>query len=123
MIKRIIAAIDGSSDAARAVSAAADIAELSDAELDLLHVIPTHASAKLPKHLKAYDAIEHASKTQEDVLRDAAEQILGEARASIVDRDINVTEAITFGDPAAKIVQHYADRALVARAHRLAANL
>ncbi len=78
-----------------------------------MHIIKHHAGARLPRHLKAFDAIEYASKTQEDLLREAGNEILEKTHASIAESKIDVSHSGAYGHPAQAIVQqaesHQAD--------------
>jgi nucleotide-binding universal stress UspA family protein len=105
MFNHILVAVDGSNDASRAVATGAAIAQLSGAELLLLHVVATHGGARLPSHLKAFDAIEHACKTQENILRDAADEILEEAAATITATEVDIEKSVAYGNPAETIVE------------------
>ena len=105
MFKRIVVAVDGSKHANRAAAYAIELAELSSGRLTLIHVIAGDASTHVPPHLRSFDRIEHASKTQEDAFRDAATEILEEARATVAEHDVNVDTCIEIGQPAYAIVK------------------
>lgn len=59
MIRRIVAAIDGSKNAQRAVEAASDLAKVHDAKLHLVHVI---GSGAVPPALARMAEVEHLTK-------------------------------------------------------------
>jgi nucleotide-binding universal stress UspA family protein len=78
-----MAAIDGSEHADRAIDYAADLANKYGAELILLHVMGSPASAHVPPELHDVLRIAHLKATKADILRRVAEDLLqqGEVRA------------------------------------------
>jgi nucleotide-binding universal stress UspA family protein len=81
MFKTILVAVDGSEHSDRAVDYAASLASNYDAELIVLHVVPTLGSARVPPELSELAHAEHVELTEVDVLKGAADQILQTAEA------------------------------------------
>jgi nucleotide-binding universal stress UspA family protein len=83
MFKRIMAAIDGSPQASRAIDYAADLANKYGAELILLHATGSTESVHVPAELRDVLRIAHLKATRTDILRRVAEDLLqqGEMRA------------------------------------------
>ena len=83
MFKRIMAAIDGSPQANRAIDYAADLANKYGVELILLNVMASPESVHVPPELRDVLRIAHLTATKTDILRRVAEDLLrqGETRA------------------------------------------
>jgi nucleotide-binding universal stress UspA family protein len=107
MFKRIMAAIDGSAHANRAIDHAADLASHYGAELILLHVMASPASAHVPPELHDVLRVAHLKVTKVEILRRVAEDLLqeGEIRARQSGSRI-VRTLIGEGDVADSIVSH-----------------
>ena len=102
MIKKILVATDASASSNRAVSEAAYLAAIHEAELLILHVI---RDMQLPAQMKKVPELEAFANTREDILRRVAEDILLEA----VDKAKaggakKVQTAIGSGDPATSVI-------------------
>jgi nucleotide-binding universal stress UspA family protein len=76
MFTRIMAAIDGSPHADRAIDHAADLANKYGAELILLHVMASPGSAHVPQELHDVLRVAHVRATKADILRRVAEDLL-----------------------------------------------
>ena|SRR5262245_26287129 len=107
MFKRIMAAIDGSAHSNRAIDHAADLASKYGAELILLYVMASPASAHVPPELHDVLRVAHLKVTKVDILRRVAEDLLqeGEKRARQSEPRI-VRTLIGEGDVADSIVGH-----------------
>ena len=103
MFDYIVVAVDGSEQSQRAASLGGDLSGRLGARLTLVHAVQKHGSAHMPKSLKVYDRLEHVHRTVEDVLEEAANEILEVAgtRAGAEHRT-----AVLFGDPAEQIVAY-----------------
>ena len=101
MIKKILVATDASAASARAVSFAARLSVLHEADLLILNVI---RDMQLPVELRDMPEFENFFNTREDLMRQAAEKILGEAKKQARrDGARNVQVAIGSGDPATSV--------------------
>ena len=101
MINKILVATDASTASGRAVSYAARLSDTHDCELLILHVI---RDMQLPTELKEAPEFEAFYDARDQIMRAAADRILGEA----LDRARNdgarrVQTAIGSGDPATSI--------------------
>ena len=102
MIKKILVATDASAASNRAVSEAAYLAAVHEAELLILHVI---RDMQLPAQMKKSPEIEAFETTREDILRQVAENILLEAAAKAkAEGAKKVQTAIGSGDPATSVI-------------------
>lgn len=105
VMERMLAAVDGSEHALRAVRVAAELAGRFDASLHLLHVQTSVGSSRIPRDLAQYEHLEHLELSEAALLRSAAEQMLAsaaqEARLAGA-HDVEVE--IVRGDPAATII-------------------
>lgn len=102
MIKKILVATDASEASNRAVSAAAYMAFVHEAELLILHVI---RDMQLPAQMKKVPELESFTNTREDILRQVAETILEEAEAEAKAVGAKkVQTAIGSGDPATSVI-------------------
>jgi nucleotide-binding universal stress UspA family protein len=112
MVRTILVATDGSDHAGRAVTMAAALAEIYDAKLILLHVLPNVVDENIPRHLEKFveferlDLGEVLSAIGDSIVRQA-EQIAQEQGA----RDIETL--LTSGSPSKQILdaadRHSAD--------------
>jgi len=104
-MERLLAAVDGSEHALRAVHLAAELAAPDGAELHLLHVLTDTRSGRIPPGLEEYEHLEHLSISEAELLRSAAEQMLAtaaeHARAAGVE---DVRCSVVRGDPATVIL-------------------
>jgi nucleotide-binding universal stress UspA family protein len=101
MIDKILVATDASAASARAVSFAARLSVLHEAELLILNVI---RDMQLPAELRDMPEFENFFNTREDLMRQAAEKILREARKQARKEGAkNVQSAIGSGDPATSV--------------------
>ncbi|HKJ50290.1 MAG TPA: universal stress protein [Gammaproteobacteria bacterium] len=101
MINKILVATDASAASARAVSFAARLSVLHEADLLILNVI---REMQLPVELRDMPEFENFFNTREDLMRQAAEKILGEAKIQArKDGAKNVQTAIGSGDPATSV--------------------
>lgn len=104
---RVLAAVDGSEHALRAVELAAELAVGCGAELHLVHVLTDTRSGRIPRGLEEYERLEHLELSEAAVLRDAAEQMVEtaaeRARAAGAAR---VECHVGRGDPATTILAH-----------------
>ncbi|NNE63749.1 MAG: universal stress protein [Gammaproteobacteria bacterium] len=102
MIKKILVATDASAASNRAVTEAAYMASVHQAELLILHVI---RDMQLPAQMKTVPELEAFANTRDDILRKVAEDILKEAsdnaKASGAKK---VQTAIGSGDPATSVI-------------------
>ena len=102
MIKKILVATDASAASNRAVSEAAYLASIHEAELLILHVI---RDMQLPAQMKKVPELEAFANTREDILRQVAENILLEAEAKAKSEGAKkVQTAIGSGDPATSVI-------------------
>ncbi len=112
----IIVAVDGSDEAGRAVDWAAHLAKCDDIPLTVVHVMPRGGTNRIPQAMEEFERIEHLHLTEHDLLRSAAEKIVGRAaeRATQVGAPKVDTAVLVGGDPAT---------VLAAEAEDLGANL
>jgi len=107
MFKRIMAAIDGSPHADRAIDHAADLANTYGAELILLHVMASPGSAHVPPELHDVLRIAHLKATKVDILRRVAEDLLQQGEMRARQREARIVQTlIGEGDVADSIVSH-----------------
>jgi nucleotide-binding universal stress UspA family protein len=101
MIKKILVATDASAASTRAVSYAARLSVLHEADLLILNVI---RDMQLPAELREMPEFENFFNTREDLMRQAAEKILDSARKQArEDGARSVQIAIGSGDPATSV--------------------
>ena len=101
MIKKILVATDASAASARAVSYAARLSVLHEADLLILNVI---RDMQLPAEMREMPEFENFFNTREDLMRQAAERILDAAKQMArQDGARNVQTAIGSGDPATSV--------------------
>jgi nucleotide-binding universal stress UspA family protein len=101
MINKILVATDASAASGRAVSFAAQLAVIHEAELLILNVI---RDMQLPDELKNAPEFESFNNTRDDLMRQAADRILDEARKKAKKAGAKkVQTAIGSGDPATSV--------------------
>ena len=101
MIKKILVATDASAASNRAVSFAAHLAVLHEAELLILHVI---RDMQLPPELKQAPEFEAFNDAREDLMHRVADKILADAmKLANKDGAKKVQTAIGSGDPATSL--------------------
>jgi nucleotide-binding universal stress UspA family protein len=98
MINKILVATDASAASSRAVSYAAKLSVLHEAQLLILNVI---RDMQLPEELKQAPEFEAFYNTRDDLMRQAADKILSAARKTAKKAGAkNIQTAIGSGDPA-----------------------
>jgi nucleotide-binding universal stress UspA family protein len=98
MINKILVATDASAASSRAVSYAAKMAELHEAELLILNVI---RDMQLPEELKQAPEFESFYNARDDLMRQAADRILSAAKKTAKKAGAKkIQTAIGSGDPA-----------------------
>lgn len=101
MINKILVATDASAASNRAVTYAARLSVKHEAQLLILNVI---RDMQLPQALKEAPEFEAFNNAREELMRQAAEQILGEAKQSAKKAGARkVQTAIGSGDPATSL--------------------
>ncbi len=101
MIKKILVATDASTASSRAVSFAARMAVQHEAELLILNVI---RDMQLPRELREDPSFESFYNTRDDLMRQAADRILKEAKGLAKKAGAsNIQTAIGSGDPATSV--------------------
>ena len=101
MINKILVATDASASSARAVSYAAQLAAVHEADLLILHVI---RDMQLPDELKAVPEFESFNNARDGLMRQIADKILGEAKKKAKKLGARSTQtAIGCGDPATSV--------------------
>ena len=101
MIKKILVATDASAASSRAVSFAARLSVQHEAELLILNVI---REMQLPEELKQAPEFEDFLNARDDLMRQAADQILKNAKQKAKkDGAKNIQTAIGSGDPATSV--------------------
>ncbi len=81
MIQRILVPVDGSEHARRALELASDLAGRYGASLTVMHVLARPGSFIPPSDLEAYSRAENVRVTEADLVRQAADQLVDEARS------------------------------------------
>ena len=110
MFKRIMAAIDGSPHANRAIDHAADLANNYGAELILLHVVASPGSAHVPSELHDVLRIAHLKATKADILKRVGADLLQQGEMHARQRGARIVRTlIGEGDIAESIVSHAKD--------------
>ncbi len=101
MINKILVATDASAASGRAVSIAAQMSRIHEAELLILNVI---RDMQLPPELKQAPEFESFNSAREEMMRQIADKILGEARKTAKKSGAkSVQTAIGCGDPATSV--------------------
>ena len=102
MIKKLIAAIDGSEHARKALDLAGDLAQKYDAELLVLHVV---TDPTVPQGLREYARAEHLNESPQYLYRTIGEGLIREAVGRVRSKGLDrVSPIIEEGDPATTIV-------------------
>ena len=101
MIKKILVATDASAASSRAVSYAAQLSVLHEAELLILNVI---REMQLPAELKEAPEFEAFNNARDDLMRQAADRILSDAKKTAKQAGAkSIQTAIGSGDPATSV--------------------
>ena len=101
MINKILVATDASAASGRAVSFAAHLAVVHDAELLILNVI---RDMQLPAELTEAPEFEAFNNARDDMMREIADRILSEAKKKAKKNGAkNIQTAIGSGDPATSV--------------------
>ena len=101
MINKILVATDASTASSRAVTFAAKLSVQHEAELLILNVI---RDMQLPPELKNAPEFESFNNARDDLMRQAADQILADAKQTAKKGGAkNVQTAIGSGDPATSV--------------------
>ena len=101
MINKILVATDASAASGRAVSFAAQMAVVHEAELLILNVI---RDMQLPAELKEAPEFEAFNNARDDLMREIADKILVEAKKTAKKGGAkNIQTAIGSGDPATSL--------------------
>jgi nucleotide-binding universal stress UspA family protein len=101
MINKILVATDASAASGRAVSFAAQMSVLHEAELLILNVI---RDMQLPAELKEAPEFESFNNARDDLMRQIADKILDEAKKKARKNGAkNIQTAIGSGDPATSV--------------------
>jgi len=101
MIKKILVATDASAASSRAVSYAAQLSVLHEAELLILNVI---REMQLPAELKQAPEFEAFNNARDDLMRQAADRILADAKKTAKQAGAkSIQTAIGSGDPATSV--------------------
>lgn len=112
MTKTILVPVDGSDNAERAVSVAADLALKYDARLIALHVMRDDASDSVPPELRDYERLEHAPLSERSMLQSEADQILRHAEMGVQEMEgVKIETVLREGDAATTILEVANDRA------------
>ncbi|MCW5751279.1 MAG: universal stress protein [Alphaproteobacteria bacterium] len=106
MFKRILAPIDGSAPAGRAIQAACDLAGRYGASLTFLHVVADPGSLSIPPQVEAYARIEHVRASEHEIIEEAARGLLASAEAEAMRKGVKAATLLEFGDPASIISDH-----------------
>jgi nucleotide-binding universal stress UspA family protein len=106
-MERVVAAVDGSEHALRAVKVAADLAVRYQGSLLRLHVLAPARSGRIPRGLEQYEHLEHLDLSEAALLHAAAEQMLATAAEEArVAGAPDVACEVTRGDPASAILAY-----------------
>jgi nucleotide-binding universal stress UspA family protein len=104
MTKTILAATDGSDHAERAVEVAAAIADIYDAKLILVHVLPDVVNEHLPEHLEKL--VEFERLDVGEALNAIGESIIHQAQQKARKQGVKDIEIVlTTGSPAKEILE------------------
>lgn len=104
-MERVLAAVDGSEHALRAVRLATDLAGRYGAALHLVHVLTDTRSGRIPRGLEEYERLEHLELSEAAVLRTAAEQMVATAAEQARAAGAPAVEChVVRGDPAGEIL-------------------
>ena len=104
MTKTILAATDGSDHAERAVEVATAIADIYDAKLVLVHVLPDVVNEHLPEHLEK--VVEFERLDVGEALNAVGESIIHQAQEKARKQGVKDIEIVlTTGSPAKEILE------------------
>ena len=104
MTKTILAATDGSDHAERAVEVATAIADIYDAKLVLVHVLPDVVNEHLPEHLEKVVELERLDVGE--ALNAIGESIIQQAQQKARKQGVNdIDIVLTTGSPAKEILE------------------
>ncbi len=102
MIGKVLAAVDGSEAARRALDFACDLAGKYEAELVLVSVAPT---LEVPEELKRFAEVEHIEARPVDIYQAILENMLKSLRQEVQGAGAkDVQTRVEFGDPATRIL-------------------
>jgi nucleotide-binding universal stress UspA family protein len=105
LIRTILAATDGSEQADKAISLAADLAQAYGAKLVLLHAVPSVHGGVVPERYQDFADAEHLRVG--DVLYKIGEDILNQAETRAREHGVETIEtAIPSGSPAKAILDY-----------------
>jgi nucleotide-binding universal stress UspA family protein len=105
MFSSIVVAVDGSAHAARAVEVAGEIARKFGSAVTIAHAMPKAGSGRVPEELAQFAKLEHVEVTEANIMRQVAEQIVGQAQDRLAKLGVtNVKTTVPVGDPATEIV-------------------
>jgi nucleotide-binding universal stress UspA family protein len=108
MIQHILAAVDGSTHADKAVELAGDLAHQYGAKLTLIHVTPDYLWGTVPRDLQSYADAEHVGPGE--LMQSLATKLLDEAARRARDRGAERVESVSdVGDPASRIIAYARD--------------
>lgn len=104
MAEQILASVDGSEHAFRALKVACALARAENRGVRLLHVVP---NKEVPEGLKRFASVEHVSDPPEVLYETAlAENVLNAARDHVLARDVQDVEcSIEHGDATKGILE------------------
>lgn len=107
MYKKILVAVDGSTHAKRAVTAAGKIAKTFAAKLVIIHVMKRLGSDLIPEDLKEFARTEHVLATEANALRSVADAIVADAKdVAMTAGATDVVTTIGAGNPADQIIDY-----------------
>jgi nucleotide-binding universal stress UspA family protein len=118
MFEKILVPVDGSPHCKHAIERAVELARCYGASVFLLHVIRDFS---LPKEILEMMQAGEITASREQILRDSAEIILGNARQRFETAGVSdITTKCLMGDPASKILEYAAEQGvdLIVIGHR-----
>lgn len=110
MVERILAAVDGSDHALKAVALAADLALRYGAGLTVLHVMAHPGTVAVPPGLEQYAHLEHVFVTERAMFEAAAQSIVDNAARRAQEEGEVVVDEIIESGPAAETIAAVARR-------------
>lgn len=100
----IVAAVDGSDEADRAVDWAAQLARCNDVPLTIIHVLGRSGAEHVPMSVEEHEYLERIDAGAQGLLRSAADKLVGRAARRAVEVGApEVDTVILTGDPAVTI--------------------